>query len=397
MIFYSVRKTLKKIIKSKKGMTLVELVVTFALMALFAMSTTQLLSVAIKTYHQLRGLNDARQVSDTLLEKITGEIEGAQTSLEQTETSTDSSASIHIYGGGEVIQLRDRTGSKIAITASDSAGEITGRTVETTYADNQLLIYYYQLNNDSGNVRYEAVDWTYDSPADLGFQIDKLTFSQADPTGVEYPQNVIKVVLTVKSDQYGSFTAIRYVECYNYVTDQDFEKIKDDSSGSGGGGETGGGDDGSGSSKPTTAGAVVITLPDSLKNEHSLKNSLDWETVKSKIGGSGWNVESGSILTDSTGTYICYNWSQWVWIKDGSDFTLADLVLKYPGSFKKIDNTSVLIAEDRTVLDNNRGTIWDPLPEKGTICYYGGSYYIAPTEIGQYTMPPDGWIKIVNN
>ena len=34
---------------------------------------------------------------------------------------------------------------------------------------------------------------------------------------------------------YGTFHSTRYVECYNFVTDQDFDKIKDDSEGGGGG------------------------------------------------------------------------------------------------------------------------------------------------------------------
>ena len=67
--------TLRSLLRGRKGATLVELVITFALIGLFAAGTCQIISTSIKVYHQVRGLNNARQVSDTLLEKITGEIE----------------------------------------------------------------------------------------------------------------------------------------------------------------------------------------------------------------------------------------------------------------------------------------------------------------------------------
>lgn len=231
------RKRVSQILKSNGGTTLVELVVTFALLGLFAVGTTQMISSALKAYHQVRGLNYARQVSDTLMEKITGEIEGAQVSVSQgAEENLDKT--LKIYASGDVIELYDRTGSHIGISASSHKSDI--RNCETTkqYETDQLLIYYYPVTsvtsdssgNEITNVRYEAVDWVYDKTAYMGFELESLKFSQADPAGVIYPKNIIKVVMDLKSGGYGTYKSVRYVECYNFTTEQDFDKILDEGS-----------------------------------------------------------------------------------------------------------------------------------------------------------------------
>ena len=64
----------------------------------------------------------------------------------------------------------------------------------------------------------------------MGFKIQSLKFSQADTT--LYPENIIKVDMTLqRADGERAVETTRYVECYNFITAQDFDKIKDDSSG----------------------------------------------------------------------------------------------------------------------------------------------------------------------
>ena len=74
------------------------------------------------------------------------------------------------------------------------------------------MIHYYAVN------RYEAVNWTFDKNFYMGYEIEKLTFSQADPEGIEYPKNIIKIDLTLTCKKYGSYHSTRYVECYNFVS-----------------------------------------------------------------------------------------------------------------------------------------------------------------------------------
>ena len=109
--------------------------ITFALIGLFAAGTCQIISTSIKVYHQVRGLNNARQVSDTLLEKITGEIEGAQVGVQYEEAGEDNDGvTLWIKDAGATIDLYDRTGSHIYITSKDQ----------------KMVIHYYPVMYDVG-------------------------------------------------------------------------------------------------------------------------------------------------------------------------------------------------------------------------------------------------------
>lgn len=229
---------IKQSLKSKQGMTLVELVVTFALLALFATSTCMMLSTAIRVYHQIRGLNNARQVCDTLMDKITGQIEGAQVGVPTGETAGQKKT-LKIYKDGSVIELYDRTGSHIAITTTDHYDGIQGVEVPGKYNpdvdQNQMVIYYYPVLSQSGSAseenrqtRYAAVDWLYDKAAYMGFEIKSLKFYWVAPDGVDYNKNVFKVELELTSPQYGSFKSTRYLECYNFTKNTDFTYITEE-------------------------------------------------------------------------------------------------------------------------------------------------------------------------
>ena len=165
--------TLRSLLRGRKGATLVELVITFALIGLFAAGTCQIISTSIKVYHQVRGLNNARQVSDTLLEKITGEIEGAQVGVQYEEAGEDNDGvTLWIKDAGATIDLYDRTGSHIYITSKDQ----------------KMVIHYYpvmyDVENETGTSTketvYKEVDWNFDEGVYMGFKISSLKFARAD-------------------------------------------------------------------------------------------------------------------------------------------------------------------------------------------------------------------------
>lgn len=210
-------------IKGKKGTTLIELVVTFALMAFFFACATQVIGLALDTYHKMQGLNYSRQVADTLMEKMVGSIEGAWV-IASEETSEGKV--LEIYENGTVIEFIEKSGSHIAITTTDNQDKIRREGVDfnrITYDFNGLLLFYYPVISQT--VNHAAVDWTYDKAMYMGFEINELKFSLA---GADYPKNVIKIVLTLKHNKYGTFSTTRYVECYNFMKDSDFEKIEDE-------------------------------------------------------------------------------------------------------------------------------------------------------------------------
>lgn len=206
---------IKQILKARKGVTLVELVVTFALMSLFATSVCMMLSSAINVYHQIRGLSNARQVSDTLLDKIAGTIEGAR----DNGTPATEGKVMKLYEEGKVIELIDKTGSPIAISSTESGSAIVGREKTTSYPIKQLLIFYYPVTKPNN---FDAVDWTFDQAAYMGFEIESLKFTWVAGEDSDFPKNVIKIELVLHSNRYGSYPSERYVECYN------FDKVNSD-------------------------------------------------------------------------------------------------------------------------------------------------------------------------
>lgn len=214
---------IKTLLKNRQGVTLVELIVTFALLSMFATSTCLMAASAIKVYHQIRGLNNALQVSDTLMDKITGVFEGAQVGSAKGHLVKDS-RTLKVASDGSFVDLYDRTGSHIVITTTDSGGVIPGRDMPSEVLKNQLLIYYYPVitsrtdptGTEIKESVYDGVDWRYDTSAYMGFSIKSLDFSWVGKDGGAYPENVFKVELVLTSDRYGEFKSTRFVECYNF-------------------------------------------------------------------------------------------------------------------------------------------------------------------------------------
>jgi Tfp pilus assembly protein FimT len=191
---------------NNKGFTLVELIVTFVLLSLFLVAATMVISSIVRLYYQARGITYARQVSGIVMNKIVGELEGARSSgINQT------SEAIVIAPDNSAIEFIDRTGSHVNMKTMTKDG-----------AD-YFALHYYAVPSatGSGANQYEAVDWTFDSKAYMGYEVTSLTFSKAEP---QFQSNVIKVELTIASERYGSYDTTEYVQCYNF-DDADAVKI----------------------------------------------------------------------------------------------------------------------------------------------------------------------------
>ena len=65
-------------IYNKKGVTMTELIVTFALISIFVMLAGQVIASAMGIYHKIQSVEYGKQVSDTIMNKIIGELSGAQ-------------------------------------------------------------------------------------------------------------------------------------------------------------------------------------------------------------------------------------------------------------------------------------------------------------------------------
>lgn len=197
-------------LNNNKGFTLVEMIVTFAILGLFIISASQIIVLIMNYYYHAKGVSYGREVTNTLTTKICGEIEGAQTGStilsENGEILTADTVTMTITPSGDKIKFYDKTGSQVMITA----------------VDGRLLIYYYPVTTTSeygGSkiTRYEAVNWTFDEAMYMGYRISELKFEPANPA--EYEKNIIKMTLKMTSSKYTDYESVQYIECYNFDAD----------------------------------------------------------------------------------------------------------------------------------------------------------------------------------
>ncbi len=217
-------------LKNKKGVTMTELIVTFALISIFVVLTGQVIASAMGIYHKIQSVEYGKQVSDTIMNKIIGELSEAQV---VPLNSGDAVAAIRILepeGDSNSIEYRDRDGSLVKITSGTPQNytyrDSDGAEVAESYpADNpanwgsQLIIHYNAVRSGVGETLRQPVDWTFDRNIYQGYHIEKLKFSR--PNYNEYPWNIIKVELKLASDAYGLYETTRYIDCYNFQNDTD--------------------------------------------------------------------------------------------------------------------------------------------------------------------------------
>lgn len=283
---------LKKALRNKRGVTLVELVVTFALISLFVVLSTQVISSAMSVYYKIQSINYGRQVSDTLMDKIAGTIAGAQVSMERVNIENEelnTKYTLQIDDDMSKIDLYNGSGSHIYIT---NARPDTGGNV-------QLVIHYYRVESvqEGSNKKlvYEPVDWTFDKKMYLDYKITKLEFSLADPDGRIYPENVIKIDLEIEHKKFGSFSATRYVECYNFQEKDDFAKIK-------GPGKTESGEESS-TPNPPVSGETYPNTDIVITNSY-------WPTAEELAPLENWAsvvIKAGGIFKYTDGNYYIVN------------------------------------------------------------------------------------------
>lgn len=188
---------MKKVVKNKNGFTLVELVVTFALLALFCVAVLYLAASSMGIFRSATEHAYAQTVSQTLLDKMAGEVSGAQPGANR-QNGVTVSAGPFTAADDSCISLCGRTGSRIYITAD---------------RDGYLLIHYRPVTDNDRNLK--AVDWKFDSAVYNGYVIDSLGFSIVRSGGAN--TNVIRISLTLRNTRTGyTYSSERYAQCFNF-------------------------------------------------------------------------------------------------------------------------------------------------------------------------------------
>ena len=217
--------------QQNRGSTLVEMTVCFVLLGIFMSVAAVVLTNIVNVYYDVKGEAYGRQVSNILLAKVCGEIEGARISEADTyslpvifQDPTDALAGNR---SGYKMDLYDRTDTHIQIYAEDG----------------ELKIRYLEINppKEDSSDAYKAghrdeVIWTFDEAVYQGYELKSLRFVAADQGVAEgteknraledaaysfsaaendYPSNVVGVYMTLESPMYGEFYAYRYVKLYN--------------------------------------------------------------------------------------------------------------------------------------------------------------------------------------
>lgn len=203
---------LNKRTHNNKGMTLVEMIVSFALLSIFVVMSTIIISNVVALYYRVRGESYARQVGDIVMKKITSEIAGAEYSSGGSVNPVISNEDVD----GNALIIVDSTDTKIKMYAEDGI----------------LKIYYYRIddqNNDEND--RNPVIWNFDKKMYNGYYIESLDFAWAasdenlelasperyniSNVSKDYPANVMAVYMRLKSGKYGTFNICRYVKIYN--------------------------------------------------------------------------------------------------------------------------------------------------------------------------------------
>ncbi len=182
----------RKLKNDNAGLSLAELIVTFALMGIFLAAVATVISSSVVIHSELTGAMYAQSVSETLLDKVTGELAMAKPVGSRALVVGTVLSEGEDIGGG--VSFYDRNEKKSCFVVEDG-----------------LLV----MKAD--------VDWKMDDRAYMGYRITEMQVNRLNE------ENVLEVVIKIKNLKTGyEYTASRVVKSYNFETEQDFEKIREE-------------------------------------------------------------------------------------------------------------------------------------------------------------------------
>ncbi|MDE7249229.1 MAG: prepilin-type N-terminal cleavage/methylation domain-containing protein [Lachnospiraceae bacterium] len=182
----------KKFSEDNRGLTLTEMVVTFALIGIFMASAVSVISSAVITHSELTASMYAQSVGEMLLDKVTGELAAARADEGRTialgmvleESAED------VYSDG--VAFFDREGNPVVGTVEDG------------------LLYF----------RYDDFDWALDPKAYMGFRITQMEIKKRND------KNILEVSFKIKNLKTGfEYSTSRCTMCYNFKTDEEWRRI----------------------------------------------------------------------------------------------------------------------------------------------------------------------------
>ena len=186
---------------SDRGTTLIEMIVCFALMAIFMSAAAAIIASVTNLYYQVKGETYGRQVSDIIVQKIVAEIDGAQYKSGKILPS--------ISDDGKSIRFKNRSNADVSLKA----------------VNKELMVEYNSTNTDV------PISWKFDEKVYYNYEIEELIFVPGNqlskaPTGynidfssLDYNGNIVLVFMTIDSPKYGTYRTVRPVKMYNVPSD----------------------------------------------------------------------------------------------------------------------------------------------------------------------------------
>lgn len=199
--------------KQNKGMTLIEMIVTFALLAIFLVSAATIIGTVSVMYYDIKAENYSKQVTDIVLDKIESEVDGARYNSETvTENlrieAAGSEETNENLDHGPAVVLYDKSNTKVKIYKDDNK---------------ELVIHYYPIG-----VNYGETDWKFDKSVYNYYKITNLEFVRGDKLSEygkaadyglnsygTYGEDVIVVFITLHHPEYGDYNSYRFIRMYN--------------------------------------------------------------------------------------------------------------------------------------------------------------------------------------
>lgn len=233
---------IKKIVLNKinktidnQGTTILEMVVCFALLGIFLVAAGAFISHVTMLYYNTKGEIAAREVSDIILEKVSSEIDGAET-FEKCGVLDPEITDAKKPNGTSVVYKQNGVDTTTPVKSLDLYDK-TDTHVNISYnpEKDNIKIHYYEINSIDSTKDKSKTDWYFDDsvyngyvvkdlimiPAnklsevtsgDSGFSLANYGLTASDSS---YPSNVMVILLHLKHPRYDDYYAYRFVKMYN--------------------------------------------------------------------------------------------------------------------------------------------------------------------------------------
>ncbi len=194
---------------NNKGFTLVEMIVTFALLGLFLVAACRVISYTVNIYFAAKGIDDSLVVADMIADKADGLV-GGMTEHASIDLDTINNSDPSVTANDELPLIKDGKLYFVNDTNCPVCIEEDGGELLVTYFNKTT---HKDMSGDEV-VEYKQVPWRFDKKAYMGYEIKEGTFS-LEQAGSDYPDNVYKLEFTITSPKFGDYPTTRYIKCFN--------------------------------------------------------------------------------------------------------------------------------------------------------------------------------------